>query len=95
MPYYNPTEEMLEKIHSRISELALNVKTKQHLNPENIILNNQEFMKLMDISKRTAQQWRDSKIIGFSQIGNKIYYRLSDILVLLKDNYNAKKINFT
>lgn len=95
MPYYNPTEEMLEKIHSRISELALNIKTKQLLDPENIILNNQEFMKLMDVSKRTAQQWRDNNIIGFSQIGNKIYYRLSDILVLLKENYNAKKIIFT
>lgn len=95
MPYYNPTEEMLEKIHSRISELALNIKTKQLPDPENIILNNQEFMKLMDVSKRTAQQWRDNKIIGFSQIGNKIYYRLSDVLLLLKENYNGKKINFT
>ncbi|WP_228479082.1 helix-turn-helix domain-containing protein [Flavobacterium soyangense] len=91
MPYYTPTEEMLEKIHSRISELALNVKTKQHLEPEDVFFDSQEFMLLMNISKRTAQQWRDNKVIGFSQIGNKIYYRLCDIQELLKENYNIKK----
>ena len=48
-------------------------------------------MQLMNISKRTAQQWRDNKVIGFSQVGNKIYYSLSDILNLLKENYNPKK----
>jgi hypothetical protein len=47
-------------------------------------------MKLMNISKRTAQEWRNKKIIEFSQVGNKIYYRLSDIQKLLNDNYNSK-----
>jgi len=44
----------------------------------------------MNISKRTAQEWRNKKIIEFSQVGNKIYYRLSDIQKLLNDNYNSK-----
>jgi hypothetical protein len=47
-------------------------------------------MKLMNISKRTAQEWRNKKIILCSQVGNKIYYRLSDIQKLLNDNYNSK-----
>jgi hypothetical protein len=91
MPYYTPTEEMLDKIHSRISELALNVKTKQHLEPQDVFFDNQEFLQLMNISKRTAQVWRDSGFIGYSQLGNKIYYRLSDIQELLNENYNPKK----
>lgn len=91
MPYYTPTEEMLDKIHSRISELALNVKTKQHLEPQDVFFDNQEFLQLMNISKRTAQVWRDSGFIGYSQMGNKIYYRLSDIQELLNENYNPKK----
>ena len=91
MPYYTPTEEMLDKIHSRISELALNVKTKQYLEPQDVFFDNQEFLQLMNISKRTAQVWRDSGFIGYSQMGNKIYYRLSDIQELLNENYNPKK----
>ncbi|MBG6111684.1 hypothetical protein IWX84_002571 [Flavobacterium sp. CG_9.10] len=91
MPYYTPSEEMLDKIHSRISELALNVKTKQHLEPQDVFFDNQEFLQLMNISKRTAQVWRDSGYIGYSQMGNKIYYRLTDIQDLLNENYNPKK----
>ncbi|APA00221.1 helix-turn-helix domain-containing protein [Flavobacterium commune] len=91
MPFYTPTEEMLDKIHTRISELALNVKTKQHLEPQDVFFDNQEFLQLMNISKRTAQLWRDSGFIGYSQLGNKIYYRLSDIQELLNENYNPKK----
>jgi hypothetical protein len=91
MPYYTPSEEMLDKIHSRISELALNVKTKQHLEPHDVFFDNQEFLQLMNISKRTAQVWRDSGYIGYSQMGNKIYYRLADIQDLLNENYNPKK----
>jgi hypothetical protein len=41
----------------------------------------------MNISKRTAQAWRDTGMIAFSQVGSKMYYRLSDILKML-DKYN-------
>ena len=57
---------------------------------EDIILDNQEFLKVMKISKRKAQQWRETGNIGFSQLGNKIYYSLSDIKALLSANYNPK-----
>nr|WP_237267430.1 helix-turn-helix domain-containing protein [Tenacibaculum todarodis] len=43
----------------------------------------------MNISKRTAQHWRDSGLIGYCQIGYKIYYRLSDILELLNKNFKS------
>jgi len=48
----------------------------------------------MKISKRTAQTWRDEGRISFSQVGNKIYYKLSDVEKLLQEHYNksfAKK----
>ena len=43
------------------------------------IIDNAEFVLLMKISKRTAQHWRDTGMITFSQIGNRIYYRMEDI----------------
>ena len=88
--WYNKTERMLEKIYADTSEIASKLKAGIDQDPENIIYDNQEFMKLMNISKRTAQEWRNKKIIEFSQVGNKIYYRLSDIQKLLNDNYNSK-----
>jgi hypothetical protein len=43
----------------------------------------------MNISKRTAQSWRDEGKVSFSQIGSKIYYRMSDVQKLLDKNYKA------
>lgn len=91
MSNYTPTEEMLDKIHSRISELALYVNSMQHQEPIDVIFDNQEFLRVMNISKKTEQEWRDSGFIGYSQLGNKIYYRLSDIQKVLNDNYHPQK----
>lgn len=49
-------------------------------------IDNWEFLRLMRISKRTAQSWRQSGIIPYSQIGNKIYYSLDDVDKLLEEN---------
>ena len=52
-----------------------------------IYLDNQEFLMKMKISKRTAQTWRDEGKVAFSQVGSKIYYKLSDIEELLEKHY--------
>lgn len=51
------------------------------------IIDNDEFIRIMKISKRTAQNWRNTGVIAFSQIHHKIYYQLSDVEKLLKSNY--------
>ena len=91
MPFYEPTEKLFLEIQERLKELTAILKQKQLMNPEDLFCDNQEFMLIMNISKRTAQQWRDTGYIGFSQLGNKIYYRIKDIQDLLKENYNPKK----
>lgn len=87
-------EERIENILNRLDEqmtiVVANLKLNEKIDPEDVFFDNGEFMKLMNISKRTAQEWRNKKIIEFSQVGNKIYYRLSDIQRLLNDNYNSK-----
>ena len=70
----------LEAINNR-----LNAKEKE---PKEKWLDNQELMQLLKISKRTAQHYRDTGLISFSQVGNKIYYKLSDVEELLKSHYN-------
>ena len=63
----------------------LNQKEKE---PKEQWLDNQEFMQMMKVSKRTAQHFRDTGVISFSQIGSKIYYKLSDVEELFKKHYN-------
>ncbi|WP_460672948.1 helix-turn-helix domain-containing protein [Larkinella ripae] len=35
---------------------------------------NEDLCKLLSVSKRSLQNWRDEGLIEFSQIGHKIYY---------------------
>jgi len=91
MKDFNITEKEAERIYVKIASLEVSIKKQQqYINSEDLFFDNLEFIQLMNISKRTAQIWRDNKIIGFSQVGSKIYYKLSDIQKLLKSNYNPK-----
>ena len=71
---------------NRLDILNKKLEEKQK-SPKETFLDNQEFIQLMNISKRTAQTWRDEGIVSFSQIGSKIYYRMSDVQKLLDKNY--------
>ena len=80
---------------NRLDNLNKKLEEKQK-SPKEIFLDNQEFIQLMNISKRTCQSWRDSGVISYSQIGSKIYYRMSDVQELLDKNYKeafSKKVN--
>jgi hypothetical protein len=57
----------------------------------NPIFDNQEFIQIMNISKRTAQRWRSKGYVGFYKLGNRIYYDWNDIQILFEENYNCKK----
>ncbi len=50
------------------------------------ILDDVDVRDLLKVSKRTLAYWRERGIITFSKLGGKIYYRLSDILILLKQH---------
>jgi hypothetical protein len=41
----------------------------------------------LHISKRTLQSYRDNKILPYSQIGGKIYFKATDIEELLNSHY--------
>lgn len=79
-----PSEQFKELL-GKLEEVKTAVLNKQ--DPGNEFLDNQQFIEFMNISKRTAQTWRDEGIISFSQVGSKIYYRKSDVQQLLDSNY--------
>jgi hypothetical protein len=55
-------------------------------------LDNQDVMQALHISPRTLQTLRTNGTLPYSRIGNKIYYRKSDILKILSDNYTMYKL---
>ena len=81
------TSEQFDALKASIDEIKRNL-TKPTSSNEVVFIDNQEFIDLMKISPRTAQKWRDEGVIAFSQIGNKIYYRMKDVQFLLDKNYN-------
>ncbi len=79
------TNDQYQDILAKIE--AINTSIIKNKEPKDSFLDNQEFLQLMNVSKRTAQTWRDEGIVSFSQVGGKIYYRMFDVQKLLDSNY--------
>lgn len=79
--------EAFQELVKKMDEIQ-NKLTAKDKEPKEIWLDNQEFIQLLKISKRTAQHYRDTGLISFSQVGSKIYYRMNDVEELLKKHYN-------
>ena len=47
-------------------------------------LDRQDLLQLFHVSVRTLQKWRSNGILPYSKIGNKIYYRRSDVEAMLQ-----------
>lgn len=81
------SKDQFNSLTTSIEEIK-RVVIKDSKKPSDTYLDNQEFLLLMKISKRTAQTWRDEGKISFSQVGNKIYYKMVDVEELLNKYYN-------
>lgn len=84
MSFYRFSEEEVKEILNRLDRISLELKQSQRTQPDEIWYDNQEFLSIMNVSKRTAAYWRTEEMISYSQVGNKIYYRLADVLDLLQ-----------
>lgn len=89
----NVIDKNYESIEKKLTELIK--KLDKRLVQESIqVLDNSQFMGLMGISIKTAQNWRDNGLVSFSQVGSKIYYKVSDIQELLNKHYHKSKPNY-
>jgi hypothetical protein len=65
-------------------------KGQEQFTQEERILNTDELIHLLKVSRRTVQNWRDQGTIEFSQVNGKIYYRMSAIAKMLDQNLIKK-----
>jgi Helix-turn-helix domain len=75
---FNVIQEDLQEIKAHVKNIS---------SPSEHFIDNKAFTKMMGISSRTAQIWRDEGKIGYSQEGKKIYYRMSDVDKFLLDHH--------
>lgn len=50
-------------------------------------MSQKEALEILDASPRTMQNWRDQGLVGFSQIGKKIYYSHEEVDKMLQRHY--------
>ena len=81
-------KEMILQLRNRIEEILKNYRPV--MNGE-IYLSGEDVCKLLHISKRTLQQYRDDNILPYIQIGGKIIYKETDLLGVLEQNYISYK----
>lgn len=75
------------EITKRLDDLHNQLQNQKESSSKSF-MDSEAFLEFMGISKRTAQSWRDEGKISFSQVGNKIYYKVSDVDKLLSEHYN-------
>jgi hypothetical protein len=79
-------KQIMDKLQS-LEERFIKLKVDAQTPLSDRWLDNQDILLLLKISKRTLQTYRDERKIPFSQVGNKIYYKASDVEKFLKKNY--------
>ena len=77
----------LDKVNRRIKEVA---QTHKPLFGGEHFLTGKEVCEQLYISPRTLQDYRDRKIIPYTQFAGKILYKVSDLERMLKNSYREK-----
>ena len=78
-------EKTFEQMMQRLADFSKEVKELYQDGKANTEwLDNQDVCRLLSISKRTLQSYRDNGTMPYSQIGHKCYYKKSDIENLIE-----------
>lgn len=88
------SSEELDEITNSIKQLHNDLRdvVKRATNPlQEIWLDNQDACRVLKVSPRTLQNYRDNGTLFFSNIGGKIFYKAADIEAVLLRNYSARK----
>jgi hypothetical protein len=78
--FFTELDEMLDSIRQALKNQS------PHLNVEKF-LTNKDICRMLHVSSRTLQEWRDTGIVPFIQIKGKILYQQSEMLKVLNSAY--------
>jgi hypothetical protein len=78
------TEEDYQQLLKKLEGIEETVKEK--IKPQKQFYTNEEICKLLSVSKRTLQSWRDRSLISYHKVNGIIFYSLEDINAFVKRN---------
>ena len=84
-------QDSLNNIEKRLEDLTKLITKKQERVFDKVFIDNDEFQRLFKISPGTASNWREKGLIAYSQMNNKIVYKIEDVNKMLDDNYRPFK----
>lgn len=77
--------ELLERLEDTLSTLSTPKSSSNNLE----WADTDQTCKMLNVSPRTLQKYRDEGTIPFSNIGGKKYFKIADIQHILEENYTA------
>ena len=81
-----------EALNQKLEELATLVTRRNQSDILNEWIESSEARKMLGVSQKTWQTYRDNRIIPFSQFGRKIYVKKADLEAFMISHYiTAKK----
>lgn len=84
-------ESEWEGIKDLLNEVKDTLQTKSETEINAMWLESTEARKMLGVSAKTWQDYRDKRVIPFSQFGRKIYVRRADIEAFLQQHYISAK----
>ena len=89
-------EQTFKQVCGRFSGFVSQVERicKENTHQPEKWLSGREVCALLGISIRSLQNYRDSGKLGYSQTGNKLYYKSADIERLIAECTENKKANY-
>lgn len=86
-------EQLIEVINESNLNQKSNEKKSAQKSPRHKLedqwLDNEEVCRLLRVTKRTLQNYRDKFLIPYSQVGKKTLYKKEDVQKLLEKHYYA------
>ncbi|MFR9554311.1 MAG: helix-turn-helix domain-containing protein [Rikenellaceae bacterium] len=71
-----------EMMMARLGEFAQRVEKLCHKRSDKTLsqwLDNEDVCRMLNISKRTLQSYRDNGVLAYTQVNRKIYYSVAEV----------------
>ena len=80
-----------EGLNQKLEELAKLVTNKNKAEALDEWIESGEARKMLGVSQKTWQTYRDNRVIPFSQFGRKIYVKKADLEAFMQSHYITAK----
>jgi hypothetical protein len=85
-------QNFLNKMEAKLEKLETILRDKSETEINSMWIESVRIPKLLGVSQKTWQTYRDKRIIPFSQIGSKIYVKRADIEKFMQSHYIESKL---